>query len=183
MLRDLILKNRSTRRYHQEVSVSRDTLEELVDLARLSASTSNRQPLKYVLACDPEKNALIFKHISLAGDPKEGDKPSAYIVIVGDKEVRPSFGLDPGIAAQSILLGATEKGLGGCMIGLINRPELLKALKLPDHYETVLVIAIGKPNETFTFETIGPEGDTQGWWDDKGTRHIPKRRLEDIIIG
>ncbi len=183
MLRDLILKNRSTRKYHQDVAISRETLKELVNLARLSGSAANRQPLKYILSCEPEKNAVIFRHIGIAGEPKEGDRPSAYIVILGDKEIRPQFGVDPGIAAQSILLGATEKGLGGCMIGMIQRPELLKALNLPDRYEILLVLAIGKPKETFVIDTAGPGAETQGWWDEKGTRHIPKRRLEDIIIG
>jgi nitroreductase len=163
MLRDLILKNRSTRKYHQNAHITLEMLKEFIDLARLSGSAGNRQPLRYILSCEPEKNAVIFHNISLAGEPKEGERPSAFIVILGDKEIRPNFGFDPGIAAQSILLGATEKGLGGCMIGMINRPELLKALNLPDHYEILLVIAIGKPSETFTIETVGHGGETQGW--------------------
>ena len=182
MLRDLILKNRSTRHYYQD-KVSRETLEELVDFARLSATAGNRQPLRFVLASEPEKVSLVFQNIGLAGDPPAGEQPPAYIVIVGDKNIRPSFGVDPGIAAQSILLGATEIGLAGCMIGFINRPELHKALKLTDNYEIALVVAIGKPKETFKLETIGPDEATQGWWDEKGTRHIPKRKLKDLIIG
>ena len=182
MFRDLVLKNRSTRHFHQD-KIERKTLLELIDLARISATATNKQPLKYVLSCEPEKNALIFSYISMAGAPQENQRPTAYIVVVADRNLRASAGLDPGIAAQTILLGATEMGLGGCMIGLVNRPELKQALHLPDNCDVSLVIAIGKPDETFTFESIGPGGDTQGYWDNKGTRHIPKRRLEDIIIG
>ncbi|MCK4418968.1 nitroreductase family protein, partial [Candidatus Aerophobetes bacterium] len=116
MIRDSIIKNRSYRRFYEEVSIKLETLRELVDLARLSSSAGNLQPLKYILSSDPQKNALIFPHLAWAGylkdwsGPCEGERPSAYIIILGDKEITHSFGCDHGIAAQSILLGATEKG-------------------------------------------------------------------------
>jgi len=114
MIRDLILKNRSYRRFHQEVAIELETLRELADLARCSASAANRQPLKYILSCQPDKNALIFKHLSWAGSlkdwpgPEEGERPSAYIIVLGDKEVSQSFSCDHGIAAH----GCCRQGLG-----------------------------------------------------------------------
>jgi len=189
MIRDLILKNRSYRRFHQEVAIEPETLRELVDLARLSASAANKQPLKYILSCDPQKNGLIFPHLTWAGyledwpGPSEGERPSAYIVILGDTEISQSFGCDHGIAAQSILLGATEKGLGGCIIGSIDREGLRKALGIPPRYEILLVLAIGKPRETVVIETVGPDGDIKYWRDDEGIHHVPKRPLDEIIIG
>ncbi|MCD6107598.1 MAG: nitroreductase family protein, partial [Caldisericaceae bacterium] len=66
MFKDLVSKNRSYRRFYQEVSVKRETLEELVDLARLSPSARNAQPLKYILSSDPEKNVLIFPCLAWA---------------------------------------------------------------------------------------------------------------------
>jgi len=141
MLRDLVLKNRSYRRFHQDQPVSEETLRELVDLGRLSASGSNMQPLKYVLSCTSEANARIFPYLAWAGylkewgGPVEGERPAAYIVILGDKNIRADAGIDHGIAAQSILLGATERGLGGCMIGAIKRAGLAQELDLPDHLE------------------------------------------------
>ena len=183
MIRDLILKNRSYRRFYQETVIERDTLKELVDLARLSASAANRQSLKYILSCEPQKNALIFPHIGLAGNPGEGERPSAYIIILGDTEISQFVGCDHGIAAQSILLGATEKGLGGCMIGVVQRDTLSKVLGIPPRYEILLALALGKPKETPVIETVGQDGNTRGWWDDEGVRHVPKRLLDDIIIG
>ena len=153
MLEDLIRKNRSYRRFHQDVPVNLETLRALVNLARLSASGSNLQPLKYILSCQPETNALIFPNTRWAGSlkdwsgPAEGERPTAYIVILGDTEIRKSFGCDHGIAAQSIMLGATERGLGGCMIGSIDRPELRQVLDIPERYEILLVLALGKPAE------------------------------------
>ena len=189
MLRDLVLQNRSRRRFYQDVPIEHETLRELVDLARCSASAANRQPLKYILSCDPEKNALIFPHLAIGRPskdwhgPPEGERPSAYIIILGDTEISKSFGCDHGIAAQSILLGATERGLGGCMVGLVKKAELSQSLNIPPRYEILLVLALGKPRETVVLETVGPDGNTDYWRDSEGVHHVPKRRLDDIIIG
>jgi nitroreductase len=187
-LKSLILKNRSYRRFYQEAAISRDTLRELVDLARLSGSASNRQPLKYYLACQPEQNAIIYPHLGWAGylkdwgGPPEGERPSAYIIILGDKTIAEHIGCDHGIAAQSILLGATEKGLGGCMIGSSRKPELMQALGIPAQFEILLVIALGKPKETVVIEPLGPDGDIKYWRDAQSVHHVPKRPLDDIIV-
>jgi len=189
MLRDLMLRNRSYRRFHQEVAIELETLRGLVDLARLSASSANKQPLKYILSCDPQKNALIFPHLGWAGylkdwlGPSEGERPSAYIIVLGDTEINRSFAPDYGIAAQSILLGATEKGLGGCMIATVERQGLSQALGIPPRYEILLVLALGKPKEKVVIEKVLPSGDIKYWRDSEGIHHVPKRALDDIIIG
>ena len=189
MIRDLVIENRTRRRFHQEVTIERETLRELVDLARLSASGANRQPLKYILSRDPQRNAVVFRCLSWAGalkdwpGPSEGERPSAYIIILGDTEISQSFGCDHGIAAQSIFLGAREKGLGGCIHASVKRDELSKALRIPPRYEILLVLSLGKPKEKVVLETLkSGEGFTY-WRDSDGVHHVPKRRLEDIIIG
>ncbi len=188
MLRELIVKNRSYRRFYQEVPISCETLRELVDLARLSASGANRQPLKYILSCDPDKNARIFPCLGWAAylkewpGPEEGERPSAYIIILGDTEISHSYFVDHGIAAQSILLGATERGLGGCMIASIQKQALREALDIPPRYEILLVLALGKPKETVVIEPVGPDGDIKYWRDDQGVHHVPKRSLDEIIL-
>lgn len=187
MIKDLVAKNRSYRRFHQGSAVDLQTLREMIELARLSPSAANLQPLKYILSCEPKKNALIFPHLAWAGylkdwpGPGEGERPSAYIIILGDTEISRSFGCDHGIAAQSILLGATEKGLGGCIIGTIKREELCRALDIPARYEILLVVALGKPREKATIETVGPAGDIKYWRDAEGVHHVPKRSLDEII--
>ncbi|MAF85481.1 MAG: nitroreductase [Dehalococcoidales bacterium] len=189
MIRELILKNRSYRRFYQEVAIELETLRELVDLARLSASAANRQPLKYILSADPQKNALIFPHLSWAGylkdwpGPSEGERSSAYIIVLGDTEVSKNFYCDHGIAAQSIFLGAIEKGLGGCIIASIQKEGLRQALGIPLRYEILLVLALGKPRETVVIESLGTGGDIKYWRDSDSVHHVPKRSLEKIIVG
>lgn len=189
MLKDLIRKNRSYRRFYQDVAVELETLRELVDLARLSASGANRQPLKFKLVCDAETNARVFDCLGWAGylkdwpGPVEGERPSAYIVVLGDTEIREGFGVDHGIAAQSILLGATERGLGGCIIATIQKEKLREVLDLPPRYQILLVLALGKPQETVVIEPVGPDGSIKYWRDAEGVHHLPKRSLDELIVG
>ena len=189
MIRDLVLGNRSYRRFYQEHSIERETLRELVDLARFSGSASNRQPLKYILTCEPKKNALVFAHLSWAmalkdwPGPSEGERPSGYITILLDTKIGVAAGCDHGIAAQSILLGAREKGLGGCMLAAIKKEGLRNDFEIPERYEILLVIALGKPKEIIKLENMGPDDGFVYWNDAEGVHHVPKRALEDIIIG
>ncbi|MBN1354334.1 MAG: nitroreductase family protein [Candidatus Omnitrophica bacterium] len=189
MFKKLVLKNRSYRRFYGNFNISRNTLAKLIDLARLSPSAANLQPLKYVISCGRKKNALIFPYLKWAGylkdwaGPEENERPSAYILILGDTKITKNFDADCGIAAQSILLGATALGLGGCMIGSIDREGLRKSLDIARRYEIRLVIAIGRPKERVILKTIGKEGNIKYWRDAKGIHHVPKRRLEDIILG
>jgi len=189
MIRDLIVSNRSCRRFHEDFAIERRTLEGLVELARFSPSAANLQPLKYILSCEPAQNARIFVNLAWAGylrdwpGPPEGERPSAYIVMVGDTEINNTFGCDHGIAAQSILLGAREQGLAGCLIGLIKRDELRKALDLPARYEILLVVALGKPREQVVAENVGPDGSIKYWRDSDGVHHVPKRPLGELILG
>ena len=163
-------------------------MRDLVDLARLSASAGNKQPLKYMLSCDPGKNSLIFPTLAWAGylsdwpGPPEGERPSAYIIVLRDTEIGDPFGCDHGIAAQSILLGATEKGLGGCIIASVKRDNLRKALEIPSRYDIIFVIALGKPAERVVIETVDSSGNIKYWRDSEGVHHVPKRPLEEIII-
>jgi len=187
LIYDLIKKNRSYRRFYQGKSISKETLEELINLARLSPSSANLQPLKYIISNTPEKNKLIFPCLAWAGylkdwpGPEEGERPSAYIIITGDTKITKNFGCDHGIAAQSILLGATEKGLSGCIIGSIRREKLRGYLKIPERYEILLVIAIGVRKETVVIEEVR-NGDIKYWRDEKGIHHVPKRDLSEIIL-
>jgi nitroreductase len=184
----LVRSSRSTRRFHQEVALELEVLRELVDLARFSPSAGNRQPLKYILSCSPSQNELIFKHLTWAiylkpwPGPAEGERPSAYAIILGDKTIADSFAHDAGIAAQSILLGAKEKGFGGCIIAFIDREKLSVALDLPKHLEILLVLALGKPAEEIVIEPLGAEGEIKYWRDAQGVHHVPKRPIAELIF-
>lgn len=183
----LVTATRSFRRFDESQRITFETLEHLVNLARLSASAANRQPLRFLLYNTPEDCERIFTKTAWAGYLKEwngpgpGERPSGYIIIVGDKRVTEGFGVDHGIAAQSIMLGATAIGLGGCMIASVRRDELRKELSVPERYEILLVLAIGKPVEKVVIDDI-KDGDVKYWRDEDGIHHVPKRRLDELIL-
>lgn len=188
MIKDLIMKNRSYRRFYQEKAIEMDMLKELLDLARLSPSGANKQNLRFILSNTKEKNDKISKCIFWAGyfkdwdGPEEGEKPSAYMIVVKDTTLGSGTPQDEGIAVQSILLGAVEKGLGGCIIGNIDRKNLKENFNLDEKYEIALVLALGYPKEEVVIETVDKSGDIKYWRDENQVHHVPKRTLEDLIL-
>jgi nitroreductase len=182
MLRELVLKNRSYRRFYEEARIETSTLTELVDLARFCASVRNRQALKFILSNNPEKNVIIFSHLNIDGHPVEGERPAAYIIILGDTTISKAFGADHGIVAQTILLAATEMGLGGCMVGNMNRVGLRQALGIPERYEILLSVVLGRPKEVVVTEPLVENGRVESWVDEKRVRRVPKRSLGELII-
>ncbi|KPK85344.1 MAG: nitroreductase [Bacteroides sp. SM23_62_1] len=188
MLKDLILRNRSYRRFYEELPVTVDQLKEFIDMARLSASARNAQSLKYIISNDPAINRLIFPTLAWAGylkdwpGPAEGERPSAYIIMLNDTTISTNYYCDDGIAAQSILLCATEKGFGGCIIASVNRDELARQLNIPDTYKIIQVLALGKSKEKVVIEEVGEDGDIRYWRDEDQVHHVPKRALREIIV-
>jgi nitroreductase len=140
-----------------------------------------------VIYSTPEECEKIFPYLAWAGyltewsGPEKGERPSAYIMILGDRTITEVFGIDHGIAAQCIMLGATETGLGGCMISSVKREELREDFALSDNYEILLIIALGKPTEKVIIDEIIAD-DVKYWRDSNNTHHVPKRSLKDIII-
>lgn len=187
MLKNLILKNRSYRRFDQSVAISMDLLREMVDAARLSGSARNMQPLRYMLFNDPVECARIFPTLAWAGymkdwpGPEEGERPTAYIVQLGDLELTDDWWCDDGIAAQSMLLTAVEQGFGGCIIGSVQREKLRSILSIPDRYKIIQVFALGKPAEEVVIDEVSND-DIKYWRDEQGVHHVPKRSLDDLIL-
>jgi nitroreductase len=192
MIKELVKFNRSYRRFYQNENISTDFLRELVDLARLSPSAKNIQAHKFVLTNEAKENAKVFSTLAWAGyltdwiGPEEGERPSAYITILGDKSISSDFCKDflytnSGIISQSILLGAAEKEIGGCIFASIQRKKLAEIFKLPEHLEIMLVIALGKPKEEVVIEEL-KNNDIKYWRDEEQRHHVPKRNLNDLIL-
>jgi nitroreductase len=187
-LSNLVFRNRSYRRFDASYPVARETLVELVELTRFTASAANLQPLKYILSADEETNGLVFPCLAWAAylkdwdGPSPGERPSAYIVILIDEAITKEAGCDAGIAAQTIMLGAVGKGLGGCMIASIQQKKLRSALAIPKPLQIRLVLALGKPAEAVVVEDSESGGDIRYWRDEKEVHHVPKRKREELIV-
>jgi nitroreductase len=188
MIRDLILKNRTYRRFDEAVVIDRNQVAEWIDLARLSSSAANLQPMKYIIVTEKEDREKMFSNLKWAGylqdwkGPKEGERPSAYIVMLLDYGISKNPWWDHGIAVQSIMLGAVEKGYGGCMFGALDKPAIKRDFVIGEQYEIMTVLALGKPVEEVVMEDI-KDGSIKYYRDENNVHHVPKRKLEDMIIG
>lgn len=187
MFKELAKKTRSYRRFIEEERISPETLDDLIETMRFAPSGGNNQPLRFIPVCDKEKCNLVFPTLQWAArikawdGPAEGERPAAYVIIVGDTVTAKSFGQNPGIAAYALLLGAAEKGIAGCMLGSIDRPRLQADLGIPERYEIVLVVALGKAAETVIIDSA-VDGDITYWRDNEGRHHVPKLSLDELII-
>ena len=191
MIKDLIKKNRSVRGYDNSRDVTIEELREMVDCARLSASSVNMQPLKYILVNTIDGKARVLKQVSFAAKlstlklPHRGSEPMAYIVICQDEQISKSetgFLRDVGIVAQSITLAATELGLGACMLGYFSPDKLRQALDLSENLKPLLVISLGKSVEDIRIVEIEEGESTDYYRDEAGIHYVPKRKLDDVII-
>lgn len=188
MMSALVKKNRSYRRFHEEESLDYTLLEKFVDLAHLTASGANKQALRYYISSTKEYNEKIFPQLRWAGYLKEwdgpsvGERPGGYIILLQNTTNKIGSPYDVGIAAQTILLGAVEKDLGGCILANINREKIKTALQLPDDFEVLLVIALGKPKEQVVIDEITADDDIKYWRDENHIHHVPKIKLADVII-
>lgn len=189
MLKDLLEKNRSYRGYDETRKITEEELRELVACTRLCPATANVQPLKYFLAWEPEVVKKIQPLTKWAGAlpqlhlPEEGKCPSGFIVICQDTRISENLTAylrDVGITAQTMLLAAVEKGLGGCMIGSFRKEELKTVLELPEYLEPMLVLAVGAPDEEIVLEDAC--GTITYYRDEKGVHHVPKRTMEELVI-
>jgi nitroreductase len=188
MLKDLVQSNRSYRRFDHSTPVSMHTLEELVGLARLCPSAANKQPLRFILSTAPSDNEAIFACLKWAAyltdwdGPAPAERPSAYIVMINTAKEWEFAKFDLGIMAQTMLLGAVEKGLGGCMIGALDREKLRAHFSLQAEMDVSLVLALGKPVEDVRIVDVPESGSIRYYRDGAGVHYVPKRSLVELTL-
>lgn len=191
MFKDLVLADRSYRGYKPEKRFTKEELLELIDYARLCPASSNKQPLKFCPVWQEDlvpriqaqtKWAMQLPELHL---PYPGQEPTAFIIVCHDTDVVPyheHYRVDVGITSHTILLAATERGLGGCMIGCFNPKEISRILSLPENILPMLVLALGEPNESISLVDLENGESTAYYRDENGNHYVPKRRLKDIIL-
>ena len=183
-LDSLLKKNRSWRGYDPSREVTEDELKRIVAATTLVASGMNRQRLRYRLVTKADA-AKILPHITLGAAlpeehlPHPGCEPQAFIVACATEKENKVIDIDLGFAAQSMLLKATEMGLGGIFILNFRAEEIKESLSLPS--TPLAVIAIGKPAETIFLKPVH-QGEDLNYYRHGGVHFVPKLGLEDILI-
>ncbi len=187
----LATQTRTFRRFDENLPIATTDLHELVELARLAGSARNGQPWQYMVVNDRDICGKIFPYIGWAGyladwkGPIAGERPTAYILCLLNhnwlKGTEKEAYFDLGIASQNILLGASTKHLGGCRIGAFS-PKVKNIFAIPDHLSLELVIALGSPVEQVQIDDIDENGEIKYWRDEQQLHHVPKRKLQDVLI-
>ena len=189
MIKELVEKSRSYRAFKPDTEIEESVLVELVDNARKCPAAMNAQPLKYKIVTDKAERGALLSICRFATKlgiklPPEGHEPMAYVVICHDESVapeKPIFLYDVGIVTQTIMLGAAERGLGGCIIGSASEDDMKRVLALPEGIVPKLILALGVPDEKVVL-VDAKEGDTSYYRDENGTHYAPKRTVDEIII-
>ena len=187
MYKELLQKTRSYRNFDSSYVITDEVMKGLIELTRFAPSTANTQPLKFAYACDREKCDKIFPHTRWAGyltdkPPYNGNVPTGYILVCYDTDIsQKSPEVDVGICSQVIVLGAMEQGIGACMIGSIDKPELKEIFNLPENIVPRLIIALGKPNETVEI-VDAQNGDIKYYRGGREKNFVPKRTLSEILL-
>ena len=189
MLKDLLKKSRSIRRFYEDDPVPEEMIRDWVDNVRYTPSTANGQTLKFRICTSQEDREKIFPNLKWAGalpdwdGPEEGERPSAYIIVLCDNTLGKNKQTDVGITSQTMMLGAVEMGYGGCMLGNVRRTELAKHLSIDSERFTIeLVLALGKPKETVKIVDIPENGSVKYYRDQDQVHYVPKRHLEDVLV-
>jgi len=188
MFKSLVAKNRSYRRFDESQQINEDTLIDIIDIARICSSAANMQGMRYRAVSDKTNNKKVFDTLSWAGylkdwnGPKDGERPTAYIIVLRDKLITDKLKIDDGIVAQTITLAAAEKGYGACILCNCKWKELFKSLELSEaKLAFSCVIALGVPAETVVLEDV-VNGDIKYYRDEMEIHHVPKRSLKDLLV-
>ncbi|MFO7735781.1 MAG: nitroreductase family protein [bacterium] len=188
MLIDLVKKARSHRRFHEKVRLSNEFMRDLIEYARFSPSGMNKQPIRFILSNNFDKNEKVFSTLSWAAElrdwdgPEKGQRPAGYIIIVRDTNIVKNQNADGAIMMQSIFLAAAEKDIAGCMLASVDRKKLRKIMNIPEHYEIEYVLALGKSAETVIVDDYPPKGDLRYYRDKDYNHHVPKRQVDELIL-
>lgn len=184
--KNIVQNTRSTRRFKKDVTIPRHELMELINLARITSSGKNMQPLKYIAITDEKIKEEVHKPLKWAAhlkdwDQSDDEKPSAYILVLNDTRIEGFSTIDSGIAMQTILLGATAKGYNGCILASIDKDAYKKLFNLESHLEPMFIIALGISYEVVKVVEI-KHSKTDYYRDEKDAHCVPKRKLSAVLI-
>jgi len=181
-----LLQRRTIRKFTQE-PISKQDLTDLIEYARIAAYPANLQPLKFAIISDKELCDKVFENTKWAGylpdgTPKENERPTAFIAILGDMDIKKTFEVEAGAAVTSMMLGALEKGIASCWIGALNKTNIMELLELNEEkYSLLYVLALGYPaQESQVCEMT--DNNVKYFIDENNKLNVPKRSIEEILI-
>lgn len=183
---EAIFTRRTIRKFEQR-EVSDQILLKLIDCARVAAYPANVQPLKFKIIKGADLLSKIYPLTKWAGAltdgaPKEGERPMAYIAVLGDRNIKAQggFEVEAGAAVTTMMLEAVEEGLASCWLGAIKRDEIKSTLNLKDNLDVVYLLAIGYGKQNSRMVEI--DGSLKYYESEDGTINVPKRSMDEVLV-
>lgn len=186
-LKTLIQESRTTRRFKKDAVVTNEDLREILDLARITSSAKNMQPIKYILVTKKEDVLKLAQTAAWAAHLKEwnqseDERPSAFIIMLNDRMIDGFPMFDAGASFTAISLAAKSKGLATCPMASIDKDLCKKLFVIPDNLDVMIGIALGVSKEKVKLVDTN-EWDTNYYRLEDETHCVPKRSLNQIIMG
>ena len=180
---EALATRRSIRKYQNE-PLHEGVMEELLEIARFYPSGLNLQPLKFMPVTNGEDVTFATENLRWAGylpgyEIGVEERPVAYIVIFGDRQISNQFDFAAGSAVNQLCLGAHGKGLGSCCLMIHKKPQFLEHFRLDgERYEPLYAIALGHPKHGAT--TTDLTTDCKYTLDANGDFVVPKRTVSEL---
>lgn len=186
-LKTLVQDARTTRRFKKDQEVTFEDLREILEVARITSSAKNMQPIKYILITKKEDVLQLAQTAAWAAHLKdwnqsEEERPSAFIIMLNDNMIDGFPMFDAGASFTAISLAAKSKGLSTCPMASIDKELCKKLFVIPDNLNVMIGIAVGVRSENV--KLVDAQGfDTNYYRLEDETHCVPKRTLEQIIMG
>jgi nitroreductase len=138
------VQERKSIRTYQDKPVPREKLERILEAGRLAPSARNVEPWHFIAVTNPEKRKALSKGLYA----KFVAQAPLVIVVCGDKKASADwYVVDASLALENMVLTAVNEGLGTCVVGSFEEKDIKAALKIPDNFEVIAMIAVGYAKE------------------------------------
>lgn len=143
--RDAIRSRRNVRQF-DERPIGRDHLDEILEAARRTPSSTNWQPWDFVVVTDKAQLSELAKVWRGAGHVARSAATIALIgPVLGDEHDRETLHYDLGQATMSIMLAAADLGIGTGHAAVSDQRLAREILGLPEDRLCAYLIALGYP--------------------------------------
>ena len=178
------IKARRSIRLYQDRPVEQEKLDALKEIAALYPSGANLQPLKFRFVSEKAGCDAVFSCLKWAGYLpgfviEEDQHPTAYIIVVRDKEVAGLAEYAAGAATNAFCIAAASLGLGSCILGAGSKAPMYDALGIDaERYEILYTVSLGYA--AHEADTVPMTDSVKYYRDETGGFHVPKR--QDILL-
>ena len=181
---EAMLQRRSIRKFRPE-AVPISVLREIVEISRLYPSGGNLQPVRFAIITHKDLLDAVFADLKWAMylpcyTIEESERPTAYILLLRDANIRKSCDYDIGAASTMVMLAAADQGLASCPIGNFSKSKLSHLLALPENLCPELVLALGYPAQE---SRVVPMADTIRYSrNETGDFLVPKWNADEVTV-